>query len=241
MKKKLLFIMLFVLTIFVSGCTKEECTSRSIDQTMYVSADVLVKFSFKENYDFCKKGDEKYNKNEKEVVTNFELVNDKAKSVFEGVDLKDKSLKEALDLFGKTLDSKGVSVEQADIYTTSKNDYSSYLMYNVTNTVLDKNEIDTRVNKKIPLTNYQIRVDVGMEYYFQNYNFLSNEEVYVYADSLEFTTSDSGNTFKYLSDYDIKNDTIKITILNTLSGYKNYFLYKFADNSFTYLSSEQME
>lgn len=239
MKKKLLFL-LVLLVIFMTGCAKEECTQRSIEQTMYVSSDTLVKINFKENYDFCIKGEDKYNKNEAEIVTSFEPVNAKAKEVFEGVDLKDKTLKEALKEYGKVLDSKGVSVEDVDIYTSSKKDYSNYLMYNTTNTYIDKKDIDGRMNKKIPLSNYQIRIDYGMEYYYQNYNFLNDEEVYLYVDSIEFSADESGQVFKYTSDYDIKNDRVRITIYNTVYGTKNYFDYYFSDGSFNYVSSEKM-
>lgn len=237
MKYKKILISLLILIIFcVSGCTKEECKERTIKQTMYLSNEVLVKFDFEETYDACKKGDEKYKKNEKQLVTNFELVNSKAKTVFNNIDFKNRTLKEALELFEEVSDNNELNIESIDIYTTSKNDYSSYLTYDVNNTVLDKNEIDSTVNKKMPLKNFQSQVVVGMEYYYQNYNFISDSEVYVYTEGQCYGECDTANTYKYTYNYDIKSNKITVTILD---GYNSYYIYDFKDDSFKYEGYER--
>lgn len=236
MRKKIL-LFLFALLIF-TGCEKEECVKRNLDQKMYLSADALIKFDYKEEYDFCKKGDKKYTKNNNITVTDFELVNSKAKEVFKDINFKGKSLEDSLKLVSNTLDSKSVNIDTIDIYNTSKNDYSNYLMFNVNNNYVDKKDIDGMMKKDMPLKVFSNQVVTGMEYYYEYYNFMNESEVLIYTDGACYGECDTSNTYKYTAEYDFKNNKMIIYILN--NGYKSIYEYNFADDSFTYIGYENI-
>ena len=236
MRKKFL-LLLFALLLF-TGCEKEECVKRDIDQKMYLSADALIKFDYKEEYDYCKKGDKKYTKNNNVTVTNYELVNGKAKEVFEGIDFKGKSLEDSLKLVSKTLDSKEINIDSIDIYNTSKNDYSNYLMYDVNNNYVDKKDIDSKMKKDMPLKTFSNQVITGMEYYYEYYNFMNESEVLIYTDGACYGECDTSNTYKYTSEYDFKNNKMIINIFK--DAYKIIYEYNFSDDSFNYIGYENL-
>ena len=129
MKRKILGIFLGIIVILsLTSCSqKEVCNNIKNDEVLYLIGDAKIKFEFEEKAKECKSSDKTTMENEETVVTNFELVNAKASTVFNNINFKNLSLEDSLKLYEETATKNELIINDIDMYTTSKKDYTSYL------------------------------------------------------------------------------------------------------------------
>lgn len=227
MKKIILLLVIFILT----GCSleKEDCDIHTTKQILYISGSDSIKFEFEENYDKCIKGKEEYTKNHNSVITGFELINESAKKTFNNIDFVGKTMTEALNTYEEVAENNGRDISKVDIYTTSSEDYSSYLSYEVNTSIMTEEEIDIKFNKTIPYNKeFEIKIVVGMEYYLEYYEFINETEVKYHTLYKCYTECDENATYTYTTSYDASTNKMLVTIND------NVYTYNFADNSFVY-------
>ena len=229
MKRKILIILMLML--FFTGCgEKKECNNIENDEVLYLIGDAIVKYEFLESADECKIKDEVIILNEKTVVSNFSLINEKAKELFNDIDFKNLSLEDALKLYEETILKNELTIN--DIYTTSDKDYTSYLSSSVHNTILSKEEIDEKINKKMPLNKeFKIEITVGMEYYYEFLEFISDNEVKYHTEGACYGECDINEVYKYTYNYDILKNVIYIDLENE-ANYK--YTYYFDEDKLVY-------
>ncbi len=111
------------------------------EHSMLVNVGSIVKLDFDEEYHFCKdkKGKKKECGNHLYNVTNYELMDNDAKSIFKGIDLKDKKVYRAILMICEAATSKKVDIKNIEITTDSKtisdSEVLKYLKENAKNKV----------------------------------------------------------------------------------------------------------
>ncbi|MCM1371053.1 MAG: hypothetical protein NC181_04120 [Clostridium sp.] len=112
MKKKLLLVGIIILVLSMSillilNDNKEENNNQNNDIVYEIAFKVnpLVKFKFKYN-------------NVSAIITDFELLNDRAKELFLDIDFKNMELNEAISLYGDTLTKNEIEFDTIHIWTT---------------------------------------------------------------------------------------------------------------------------
>ena len=227
MKRKILGIFLGIIVILsLTSCSqKEVCNNIKNDEVLYLIGDAKIKFEFEEKAKECRSSDKTTMENEETVVTNFELVNAKASTVFNNINFKNLSLEDALKLYEETATKNELIINDIDMYTTSKKDYTSYLSYNVHNTILNKDEIDEKVNKKLPLNKeFKIKIYSGMEYYYEFLEFISENEVKYHTEDACYGECDINEVYKYTYDYDMDKNRIYIDLENEYNYKYTYYI-----------------
>ncbi len=123
------------------------------------------------------------------------------------------SLEDAIKLYEETATKNELIIK--DIYTTSNKDYKSYLSNDVHNIILSKDEIDEKVNKKMLLNKeFKLEITVGMEYYYEFLEFISDNEVKYHTEGACYGKCDINEVYKYTYDYDIDKNAIYIDLEN---------------------------
>lgn len=227
-------VIICLLLIFsLTGCAKnEECTDKNEKHTMYLTGDIVIKLEYEENYSLCSSGDNTYKKDKDTKVLKFELLNALAEDIYKEEDFTGMKISEVFNVIEDINDEIDIKVENVDIYSTSKEDYSNYLSFNVKNNYVTKEEIDKLFTKTIPLNKeFEFKVESGMEYYLRYYEFISDTEVKFHTKYLCYGECDEQATYKYTSKYDIGTDTLRIVIDD---GYNNAFIYDFKTGELTH-------
>lgn len=219
--KKIMGAILCIILLTTTGCgEKKNCEEKQESQVMYLSAGATIKLEFDEITNECD--------GTKTKVTEFVLKNNDAKTIFNNIDFKNKTLEEALVLIEDVAKNNEYKIEEMKIYTTSNNDYSSYLTYKVNNEVKSLDELENLFNKTIPLNHkYSLKIISGMEYYFEYYEFISDTKVH-YTTKYNYGEENEDKTLNYSYEYYPEYDKILIKIPDLFNG--AVLTYSFATN-----------
>ncbi len=152
----LLSVSIITASCFIAQLRRKEDLREHKEEThsMLIEINPQVKVVFKEEYSICKdkKGKDKICGKHIYTVTNFELVNDDAKTYYSNLDLKDKDLYQVILSLVETAKANKISFKKVSITTDSdsitKDNVMSYLKY------YSKDKIDY-----VLAINYENKVD----------------------------------------------------------------------------------
>ena len=152
----LLLVVSLVIIFFSSSKSANKLTEPIVHEkayVMYLKINPLVKLDFKEVYKECfnESGDKYVCEQKKNVVTNYQFLNNDAKTMFYNLDINEKELNDVIVMLCDTAKEKGVKFDSFELtsnYNLNKNELESFIKNN------SNNNLDLNINY-----NYKENID----------------------------------------------------------------------------------
>lgn len=187
--------------------TKEEI------YTAYVDINPLIKLNFKVSCD-------KDNNCSNPVITDYELINEDAKTIYKDLVLKDKTLKETIELLGNTVKDNDILFKEVHIYTNydKKEDFEiESIDYELVLDIKETEELNNFIDELVAEKEKTITKDIILSYQFPKgilerrleieptedctpFEFIEHPELYVSRGAVKVTVSGPAELINSLPD-----------------------------------------
>lgn len=167
--------------------------TKTVDTTYiaYVNINPLIKLTLKVSCknDICTEP----------IITDYKLVNDDAKEIYNNIDIKNKSIEETIDILHKTATANNIDVKKINIYTNYDGGFNADVDY----------DIDVQIKEDKELTDDSIKETIDKEQYITKEVIFQRPDQVCYKD--EFNIKEYMMSMNFTHNYSIDKAIVEIS------------------------------